>query len=222
VGTGRPHAGPVPDAWTLTRPGVPLHWTVLDSARADPYWAAAVNRLHAVGVPVLGRLDVRRGTRPFAALLSEAYRFLDRYAVDGFYLARCPSEPALLPGVRRLTATLRALGDGGATVLEHGVHPCPGYAECADQLVTFAGSWADYRWSQVPAWTAGHPPERFCHVVHGVPRTRVAEALRIARWQGAGTVWITDRALRAGGSPWESLPGHWDALVSALGTPVSE
>ncbi|MGV9312460.1 spherulation-specific family 4 protein [Streptomyces sp. NPDC003691] len=89
-------------------------------------------------------------------------------------------------------------GSGGYVVLGPGRHPHPAYAELADQLITFSGAWADYRWSQVAEWTAGHPPERFAHFVHGVPRTHLEEAARIARWQGAGTVFFTDRL---GGGP---------------------
>jgi hypothetical protein len=107
-------------------------------------------------------------------------------------------------------------------VLGHGTHPYEGYADVADQLVTFAGAWADYRWSQVAEWTADHPAERFCHFVHGVPRTHLEEAVRIARWQGAGTIWFTDRPGAGGRDPWASMPGYWDEIVSRIGTGVLE
>ncbi|MFE1766271.1 spherulation-specific family 4 protein [Streptomyces angustmyceticus] len=208
----------------------PLHWAVLDvsngpGSRPDPHCLPAAVRLRDAGVRLLGHLDTGRGTRPFAELLSDARRHLEWYRTDGFWLDRAPTDRAHLPATRRLTDALRALCDG-PLVLGHGGHPHPGYAETADQLVTFAGSWADYRWSQVAEWTAEHPPERFCHLVHSVPRGHLDEALRIARWQGAGTVYVTDRRAAAGaGVPdgaWESLPGYWDELVSRIGTGVSE
>ena len=72
-------------------------------------------------------------------------------------------------------------------------------------------------------WTADHPPERFCHFVHGVPRTHLDEALRIARWQGAGTICFTDRTDRGGrATPGRRMPGYWDEIVSRIGTGVSE
>ncbi|MCX4764828.1 spherulation-specific family 4 protein [Streptomyces sp. NBC_01275] len=232
VGLGVPglaHPLLAPTEWgELARPGTPLHWVVLDVAdgpgvRPDPHCLEAAGRLRNAGVRVLGRLDTRHGARAFAETLSDAQRYLDWYQVDGFLLARCPTDRAALPEIRRTVTTLGTLRDSPHLVLGHGAHPHPGYAEIADQLVTFSGSWSDYRWSQVAEWTADHPPERFCHFVHGVPRVHLDEALRIARWQGAATIWFTDRGDRGGrADPWETMPGHWDAIVSRIGTGVSE
>ncbi|WP_328423698.1 spherulation-specific family 4 protein [Streptomyces sp. NBC_00443] len=170
-----------------------------------------------------GHRGTPHGARPFDELISEAHRYLDWYLVDGFFLDRCPTERAALPEVRRTVSTLRALRDEAHIVLGHGTHPHPGYAEWADQLVTFRGSWSDYRWSQVAEWTADYPPDRFCHFVHGVPLGHLDEALRIARWQGAATIWFTDRTDRGGRTdPWETMPGYWDEIVSRIGTGVSE
>ncbi|MET9430334.1 spherulation-specific family 4 protein [Streptomyces sp. NPDC003036] len=240
LGLGVPgYAHPLlaPAEWAaLTRPGAPLHWAVLNVAdgpgtRPDPHCLEAAGRLRNAGVKVLGHLDLGHGARPFEELVSDAQRYVDWYRVDGFLLDRCPADRAHLADVRRMAATLEVLldhADGGHLVLGHGGHPHPGYARIAGQLVTFSGSWADYRWSQAAQWTAAHPPERFVHLVHGVPRTHLDEALRIARWQGAGTIFFTDQAEdrsagRAGQtSPFAALPGYWDEIVSRIGPGVSE
>ncbi|MFF8591011.1 spherulation-specific family 4 protein [Streptomyces sp. NPDC015220] len=218
-----------PAEWhALTRPGTPLDWVVLDIAdgpgvRSDPHCQDAAGRLRDAGVRVLGRLDTAHGVRSRIELIADAHRYLEWYRVDGFLLDRCPSGRAELPETRRTLTSLRALREDAHIVLGHGTHPHPGYAENADQLVTFSGPWHDYRWSQVAEWTADHPPERFCHLVHGVPRGHLDEALRIARWQGAATIWFTDRTDHGGRTdPWESLPGYWDEIVSRAGTGVSE
>ncbi|MGW0735046.1 spherulation-specific family 4 protein [Streptomyces sp. NPDC002851] len=208
----------------------PLHWTVLNvadgpGARPDPHCLEAAGRLRNTGSRVLGHLDLDFGDRCFGELVSEAHRYLDWYQVDGFYLDRAPTERAALPDTRRTTTTLKALVGGADAhlVLGPGTHPYPGYAETADQLVTFSGTWADYRWSQVAEWTAEYPAERFCHFVYGVPHGHLDEALRIARWQGAGTVYFTDRTDRGGtADPFEALPGYWDDFVSRIGRCVSE
>ncbi|MER7896093.1 spherulation-specific family 4 protein [Streptomyces sp. NPDC096046] len=226
---GYAHPLLAPTEWgELTRPGTALHWVVLNVAdgpgsRPDPHCLEAAGRLRNAGIRILGHLDIRYGTRNFGELVSDAHRFVDWYQVDGFLLKRCPADHAGLPEVRRTVATLRVIRDAAHIVLGHGIHPHPGYVELADQLVTFSGPWSDYRWSQVAEWTGDHSPGRFCHFVHGVPRTDLAEALRIARWQGAGTVWITDHTDRGGHTdPWEAMPGYWDEFVSRIGTGVSE
>ncbi|MFI6011915.1 spherulation-specific family 4 protein [Streptomyces sp. NPDC051243] len=236
---GYAHPLLAPTEWgELTRPGTPVHWVVLNVAdgpgtRPDTHCVRAVEQLRTAGVRVLGRLDTARlgtahlgtasGARAFGEVVSEAHRYLDWYRADGFLLDRCPADGAALPEIRRTATTLRALRDKAHIVFGHGTHPHPGYAECADQLVTFQGSWSDYRWSQVAEWTADYPPDRFCHFVHGVPLGHLDEALRIARWQGAATIWFTDRTDRGGRTdPWETMPGYWDEIVSRIGTGVSE
>ncbi|MBD0745178.1 spherulation-specific family 4 protein [Streptomyces sp. CBMA152] len=226
-GCAHPLVAPV--EWAeLTRPGTPLHWAVLNVAdgpgtRPDPHCLEAAGKLRNAGVRVLGHLDTAYGTRSFGEQISDAHRFLDWYRVDGFLLDRCPTDRDALPEVRRTVSALRALCDGAHLVLGQGTHPYPGYVESADQLVTFTGPWSEYRWSQVAEWTADYPPERFCHFVHGVPRTHLEEALRIARWQGAGTIYFTDRGDRGGQiDPFETLPGYWDEIVSRIGPGISE
>ncbi|WP_171115474.1 MULTISPECIES: spherulation-specific family 4 protein [unclassified Streptomyces] len=232
TGLGVPgHAHPLlaPTEWAeLTRRGAALHWVVLNIADGpgvlpDPHCLEAAGRLRNAGVRVLGHLDIRYGARGFGETIVDARRYLDWYQVDGFLLDRCPADRATLPEIHRTATTLRALCDDAHIVLGHGTHPYPGYAECADQLVTFRGPWSDYRWSQAAEWTADHGPERFCHFVHGVPRGHLDEALRIARWQGAATIYFTDRTDRCGRTdPWETMPGYWDEIVSRVGTGVSE
>ncbi|MFC8916397.1 spherulation-specific family 4 protein [Streptomyces sp. NPDC047821] len=226
---GYAHPLLAPVEWAeLTRPGTPLHWAVLNvadgpGARPDPHCLEAAGKLRNAGVRVLGHVDLRHGSRPFGEIVSDAHRYLDWYLVDGYLLDRCPTDRADLAAVRRTTATLEVIlegGDGGHLVLGHGSHPYPGYAEIADQLVTFCGPWSEYRWSQAPEWTADHPPERFAHLVHGVPRTHLDEAMRIARWQGAGTIFFTDRTGQ--NDPFAALPGYWDEIVSQIGPGVSE
>ncbi|WP_030912457.1 spherulation-specific family 4 protein [Streptomyces sp. NRRL F-5126] len=226
---GYAHPLLAPVEWAeLTRPGTPLHWAVLNVAdgpgdRPDPHCLEAAGRLTNAGARILGHLDLRHGTCDFAELVRDAQRFADWYRVGGFYLDRAPSGREDLAAVRRITATLEAVLEGGHLVLGHGTHPYAGYAEAADQLVTFCGPWADYRWSQAAEWTAAYPQDHFVHLVHGVPRTHLDEAVRIARWQGAGTIFFTDRSDPSGrGDPFAALPGYWDEIVSLVGPGISE
>ncbi|MET7288319.1 spherulation-specific family 4 protein [Streptomyces sp. NPDC005573] len=227
---GYAHPLLAPAEWAgLARPGTPLDWVVLNvsgrgpGVRPDPHCLQAAGRLRNAGVRVLGHLDLGHGARAAGDLFADARSYTDWYRVDGFLLDRCPTGRTDLPEVRRAIAALRSGRPDLHIVLGHGGHPHPGYAENADQLVTFSGPWSAYRWSQVAEWTADYPPDRFCHFVHGVPLGHLEEALRIARWQGAATVYFTDRTDRGGrADPWETMPGYWDEIVSRIGTGVSE
>ncbi|TWG05535.1 spherulation-specific family 4 protein [Streptomyces brevispora] len=256
---GYAHPLLAPAEWAeLARPGTPLHWAVLNidngpGTRPDPHCLEAAGRLRnareravhgeealdpvrASAGRLLGRIDLAHGDRPLDEVIADARSFLDWYRVDGFYLDRCPAGRPGLPAVRRLTSTLAVLladsgsaRGGGHLVLGHDTHPYPGYAEAADQLVTFRGPWTDYRWSQVAEWTAAYPPGRFAHFVHGVPRTHLEEAIRVARWQGAGTIFFTDRtgeadpvSGRGQTDPFATLPRYWDEIVSRIGPGISE
>ncbi|SEN51884.1 spherulation-specific family 4 protein [Actinacidiphila rubida] len=212
--------------------------------RCDPLYTEALGRVRENGVPVLGLLDCAYGMRPFGQLVSDASHYLDWYGVDGFYLDRAPTLRAETAECRRVVTTLRALigkererragrdGHGGPEaadaaadgagvrpriVLAPGAYPYPGYAEIADQLVVFHGAWTRYRWSEAPEWSAAYPSSRFAHLVHGLAAAHLEEALRIARWQGAGTVCMTDRTDLDGADPWSGLPGYWHDAVRAVG-----
>jgi hypothetical protein len=216
-----------PGEWAeLARPGAPLDWVAFDvsggpGSRPDPLYGEALGRVRENGVPLLGRLDAVYGVRPHGELVADASHYLDWYQVDGFYLDRAPTLRAEAAECRRTVATLRALlPPDGTVVLAPGAHPYPGYAEFADQLVTFIGPWTRYRWSEVPQWTAAYPPSLFAHLVHGLPATHLDAALRIARWQGVGTVCVTDRTDRAGADPWAGLAGYWhEAVRKVCGQP---
>ena len=92
-----------------------------------------------------------------------------------------------------------------------GVHPDPGYARCADLLVTFEGRWADYLGATVPAWTAGQPPGRFCHLVYEVPGgSGDGSGGRVARTAAARGAAVHCAVPGGLPNPWRTAPGPAD------------
>lgn len=114
-----------------------------------------------------------------------------------------------LRACRRLVRSLRSLG-ASTVVLNPGVHPDPGYLRLADLVVTFEGDWSTYvsAFSR-PGWTARHPPERFCHLVYGVPEALVPLAVRTAGERGAAV----------SGPVTGHLPNPWTEPTPALTAP---
>jgi hypothetical protein len=196
-----------PEAWdALIRAADLLHSVVLnpDSGPGDApdeRFAAVSARLRDAGVPVLGYADTDYGRRPHAEVVRDLLRHRDWYGVDGAFLDQAAAAPGPLPHYRRLTIAARAAG-ARTLVLNHGVHPHPGYAELADLLVTFEGPWDVYRQTEpAPPWTAGLPAERFCHLVYAVPPGAPAAAL--ARERRAG---VHCAVPGTGAHPWGTLP----------------
>ena len=130
----------------------------------------------------------RTARASFGELVSDAHRFLDWYRVDGFLLDRCPTErtrSARDPAYGR--RTLRALLGGGAH-RPRPRHP-PASRICGDRrpaghLLRAAGpTTAGRRWPSGPRTIRPSASATSCTVCRAA---HLDEALRIARWQGAG------------------------------------
>ncbi|MEU1216811.1 spherulation-specific family 4 protein [Streptomyces sp. NPDC005791] len=151
----------------------------------DPAFVSVAGALRGAGARLLGYVDTDYGTRPAAEVTADAARHREWYATDGCFLDRVPAAGDALPAFRRLVRTLRRQG-ASLVVLNPGVHPAPGYARIADLVVTFEGPWSTYvsAFSR-PDWTARHAPERFCHLVYGVPEALAPLAVHTAHARGA-------------------------------------
>ncbi|MFG2310599.1 spherulation-specific family 4 protein [Streptomyces sp. NPDC048566] len=178
-------------------------------AGPDPAFAAAAGALRAAGARLLGYVDTDYGTRDPGDVVEEVRRHHEWYGTQGCFLDRAASAPGALRGFRSLVRSVR--GPGAEFVaLNPGVHPAPGYARLADLLVTFEGHWSTYVGAfGRPGWTARFPPERFCHLVYGVPEALVPLAVRTARERGAAV------ACPVTGD----LPNPWRLLTPALRMP---
>ncbi|MET9291829.1 spherulation-specific family 4 protein [Streptomyces sp. NPDC003077] len=202
------HPADRPDAWRRLIEAAPqLYGVVLNPANGpgtapDPAFAEVAGRLREAGVRLLGYTDTDYGRRPHADVVRDLLRHRDWYAADGTFLDQAAPGPELLPHYGRLTVAARAAG-ATTVVLNHGLHPHPGYLEVADLLVTFEDTWAAYEAAEIPAWTARHPPERFCHLIHGVPDGRAQAAADLARRRGAA---VHCAVRGTGPHPWDALP----------------
>ncbi|WP_405925877.1 spherulation-specific family 4 protein [Streptomyces sp. NBC_00035] len=204
------HPAVDPAAWrALIRAGPQLYGVVLNvadgpGATPDPAFVEAVAQLREADVRVLGYVDTDYGDRPVRAVIGDLRRYRRWYDTDGAFLDRAASGAGPLRHYRRLVRAARVCGSR-TVVLNPGVHPAPGYAEFADLLVTFEGTWKTYRHTDftVPAWTGSHPPDRFCHLVYGVPDGLCDVAARTARMRGAA---VHCAVPGSGANPWSGLP----------------
>lgn len=206
------HPAEDPDAWRRLIAGAAHTYAVVINPASgpgdapDPAFAAAARALRTAGARLLGYVDTDYGMRDPDRIAAEALRHREWYAVDGCFLDRTTAGRDGLPECRRLVRALRRAG-ASTVVLNPGVHPAPGYARLADVTVTFEGHWSTYvsTFSR-PSWSTRLAPERFCHLVYGVPGPLVRLAVRTARERGAGVCGPVT------GEP----PNPWSVLTPAL------
>ncbi|MFE4832530.1 spherulation-specific family 4 protein [Streptomyces sp. NPDC056672] len=185
------HPAEDPAAWRLLASAAGrIHGVVLNPGDGpgdapDPSFVTAARALREAGTRVLGYVDLDYGERPGTAVRDDLDRHREWYGVDGCFLDRAPAGAADLRRCRRLVRAARRRG-AATVVLNPGVHPARGYARTADLVVTFEGHWTTYLSSFVrPRWTSRYPPERFCHLVYGVPPALTRLAVRTALERGA-------------------------------------
>jgi hypothetical protein len=202
------HPGAEPGPWralstsTPHPDGVILNPSSGPGPHPGPEFQQVAAGLRAARVPVLGYVDTAYGRRGYHEVTAEVARHRDWYDVDGVFFDQASSHGDLLPHYRRLAIAARSL-DARRIVLNPGTYPHPGYAEVAELLITFEGDWATYRVTGAPpAWVAGHPPERFGHLVHGCPERNCAEVPRRAAERHAAVSYATPGT---GPNPWAKL-----------------
>ncbi|MCB5167641.1 spherulation-specific family 4 protein [Streptomyces bambusae] len=202
------HPAEDPGAWhRLIGAAARTHAVVINPAdgpgmRPDPAFTAAAAALRTAGARLLGYIDTAYGTRDRAEAVDELRRHQQWYGVHGCFLDRIAPGPGDVRDCRRLVRALRRQG-AATVVLNPGVHPAPGHLRLADLVVTFEGPWSTYTTAfSRPPWTARHPPERFCHLVYGVPEALVPLAVRTAAARGAA---ISGPVTGEPPNPWRTL-----------------
>jgi hypothetical protein len=172
----------------------------------------ALDRLRAAGVAVCGYVDTNYGRRPVRDAVADLRRHLDWYQVDGVFFDRASTGAEQVRHYAGLAVRAR---DAGARliVLNHGAHPVEDYADHADLLGTFEGTWNSYVELGVPRWVRSRPAGQFFHLLHTVPTTSLADAWWLAARRHAGCAYVTDRD---GDNPWDGLPAGEIAATTLL------
>jgi hypothetical protein len=181
---------------------------------ADPNYVQAITRAEAAGIIVLGYVATSYGQRAEADIVADIDAYYNLYPVSGIYLAEGPTEsdcPSLEDEYRRFVAAAQARDPRAYTAV--GTRYCPTYTYFFDLTVQFARDWTEYQSYMPPSWMPANSPERFCHLVNGVPASAASAALSRAVANGAGWVFVTDEV---DPNPWAGLPSYFDDEVLAV------
>jgi hypothetical protein len=180
-------------------------------AGLDPTYADVVHRLVDARVRVIGYVDTAYADRPVADCGADARAWVTRYGLRGVFLDQVSQGLDELGHYSDVVLAVRAAG-APFVVLNPGTDCHPAYADLANVVVLFEGTWDRYqRWAP-PDWSLRLPASRFCHLVHDVPAGALADAPAAASARHAGTAFFSDGR---GDNPWDRLPPGLVAAVAA-------
>ena len=176
----------------------------------DPEYADVIDQLRDAGTRVLGYVATGYATRDPEVVRREVARYASWYKIDDLFVDEVSSDEASLPYYTALSATLRRTNR--LLAFNPGMVPAGGYFGLADIVVTFEGSFAEYRAAQTPAPAP----------VNGVPRTRTAhlvfgatddQAIEVAAGKRADYVYATSGTFP---NPWSTLASSFTDQQSRL------
>ncbi|MCU7728927.1 spherulation-specific family 4 protein [Actinoplanes sp. KI2] len=201
----------------------------------DQGYATAIRAAANAGVRVIGYVDTgyfgttgrttRTGQTTTAAWTAQSegdvatwYSLYGGYGLGGIFfddgLADC-GHVGLYQAVNTYT---KQNHPGAYTVDNPGTAAEQCYADAADTIVMFEGTYASYTGWSAPAWELSYgDPNKFYHLVYATPsQANEANAMALSKQRNAGYVYVTPDDLP---NPWDTLPtgAYWsDELTRAL------
>jgi len=220
--------------WTkLQSSGGPVSIAVMNPSsgpgqRQNLDYVNTVNKTKAAGVRVFGYVYTDYGARSLSAVKSDIDKYYEWYNVDGVFLDEaeyrdCTDDAYYQDLYNHLKAK------GGQVILNPGTQTEECYADSADVIVNFEGTYdayarkdgtGAYEYDKTePAWVHNYPPSLFWHLVHGAPdEAAMRDAVGLGKQRRAYHMYVTPDVLP---NPWDTLPAdpYWSEELTALSSP---
>ncbi|MER6462005.1 spherulation-specific family 4 protein [Streptomyces sp. NPDC001228] len=95
------------------------------------------------------------------------------------------------------------------------------YADAADTLVTFEGSYASYRNFKPRSWEKSVASSKIWHLVYEAGASQMSKAVSLSKKRNAGYLYVTDDDNTPvdgspWGNPWDSVPSYWSKEVKTV------
>lgn len=202
----------------------------------DPNYAAAITAAKNAGVRALGYVATGYlGTTGRATRLNETnpaawaaqvqqdvatwYRLYGADGLGGIFFDEvqnvCGPQDTYIDTYRMLDRHTKRANPGAFTVINPGIDTEPCYADAADVILTFEGTYETYLGWQPPAWHRALDPRKLWHLVHATDTTaQLANTVALSKQRNAGYLYVTPDVLA---NPWDSLPpqDYWTRQLSA-------
>jgi hypothetical protein len=212
------------------------------SGAVDSNWTTAIDDAHNGGVKVLGYVDTgyfgtadgrltRLGGGSISDWLDQAEADVNQWyglygsAMGGIFfddaLSTCGTDNEYADLYAELSQYVKINHPGALTVINPGTDVPSCYANSADVILRFEGSYSSYASFTPESWESGYDAHKFMDVVYSTPSADLPTAVSLSKTDGAGYVYFTDAGLP---NPYDLLPSYWsselaDAPVTSTGTP---
>ena len=186
---------------------------------------AAIQATRKQGIFVLGYTHTTYGTRDPALVRQSIDSVYQNYGVDGIFFDEAPvncNDANTYAGTmfmyyEELTNYVRQKQAGARiTVLNPGItSPNDCWMSITSILANWenSGGFSAYQTSYKDyAWIHQYPPDRFWHIILGVPQAQMQTAITLAQSRNAGWVYISDSPDNA----YNVVPVYWSAEAAAL------
>ena len=214
------------------------------SGAVDSNWTTAIGDAHSAGVKVLGYVDTgyfgtadgrltRLGEGSVSAWLDQAEADVNQWyklygsAVGGIFfddaLSTCGTGNEYANLYAELSQYVKANHPGALTVINPGTDVPSCYANSADVILRFEGSYSSYQSFTPESWESGYDAHKFMDIVYSTPSADLSTAVGVSKTDGAGYVDFTDAGEP---NPYDVLPSYWsselaDLPVTSTGTPIT-
>ena len=177
----------------------------------DQNYVAAVAKVRAAGIRVIGYVHTSYGARDMATMKAEVDAYKSRYKVDGIFFDEASDQASRVPYYQELANYVRST-TGTYVMLNPGVYPNEGYIAIADSHMVFENFYSVYLSSNPPSYVTKYPASKFVHLAHETQdAAQMANGFVLAKQRNAGQVFFTSDTLP---NPYDTLPPYWDQEVA--------
>jgi len=217
------------DAWQAVGPGglglMIVNLNNGDDETYDPTVDKAVQQARKKGIFVLGYTYTKYGARDPKIVRQKVDAVYRNYLVDGMFFDEAPTncnDANSYAGTQflyyqELMNHVRAKQAGARlTVLNPGVYIAN---DCWMSIANIVMNWenpglTNYEQNYVDyPWTHKYSPDRFWHIIYGVPATDLPKIQALAQQRNAGWLYVTDRG---GNNPYALPPTYWKAAAATI------
>jgi hypothetical protein len=198
----------------------------LNNGDDEHYYASVDKAIRATrrkGIFVLGYTYTGYGKRDPKLIRNKIDAVYRNYLVDGIFFDEAPNDcnastpyfTSAFLYYQQLTNYVREKAGARITVLNPGTYSP---SDCWMGITNILMNWEDqglesYRDNYVDyAWVHKYPPDRFWHIVYGMPANQLSAAFELAKQRNAGWVYFTNET----GNPYAGPPAYWRAEASSV------